>query len=533
MLAPGPHPGGDETTDRTQTRVWDLSHLNRRPNTIEVPWIGLGETMALSPDGRRVYLSAPVAAYSVRTGQRLWKADVASTWLPLDLSPNGRHLAVVPNDTGLNIALISTRRGRLERILRGASGIVVDVTFSDDGSQIAAVSQAQELLTWNRNDSHPTQTITIDGSGGVQLNHDASRAYVTDDGNGTVVTWDLAGDSSYLKLVATHPKLSTVQVNFLRTSADGTRFAEYQNDLMLFNATTGHLAVAQDPGDWGFYTPGSWRPDGHRFAIGTTHGRVQIFDEAGHKLRDVRVSRAELTDVDYSADGAILAVDDLSGRVELRDSDTLEAEGTSVNLHDPTYGLTLAPDGRTAFVAFRRDRIRPGEVPTFPNWALLDLESGRVLRTGSLPGAVLFDDFAPDGGHVAVGLDSGRVLILDPHTGTMAAAPEPAHRIGVGWLAWSADGSRIISADGSGLELWDASTGEVEDEVATPGGGIGQFRGDSSHVMIVDVEGRVFDWDTSRARALDSACRIAGRDMTADEWSRYLGDQPRFQVCPA
>ena len=80
-----------------------------------------------------------MAAYSVRTGERLWRAHVAATWLPLDLSPDGRQLAVVPNDTGLAIALISTRHGRVERILRGASGIVGDVTFSDDGSQVAAV----------------------------------------------------------------------------------------------------------------------------------------------------------------------------------------------------------------------------------------------------------------------------------------------------------------------------------------------------------------------------------------------------------
>ena len=151
---------------------------NRHPKTIRLPWNGYVETMALSPHGGRVYLSSPVAAYSVRTGKQLWRAHVPSTWLPLDLSPDGQHLAVVPNDTGLTIALISTRHGRVERMLQGASGIVGDVTFSDNGSQVAAVSDAQELLTWNRNDSHPTQTIAIDGSEGVRLNPDASRAYV-------------------------------------------------------------------------------------------------------------------------------------------------------------------------------------------------------------------------------------------------------------------------------------------------------------------------------------------------------------------
>ena len=320
-----------------QTRVWDLSHLNRRPKTIEVPWIGLGETMALSPDGRRVYLSAPVAAYSVRTGQRLWKADVASTWLPLDLSPDGRHLAVVPNDTGLNIALISTRRGRVERILRGASGIVVDVTFSDDGSQVAAVSQAQELLTWNRNDSHPTQTITIDGSGGVQLNPDASRAYVSDAGEGTVVTWDLAGDSSYLKLVATHPKLSTV-----RSASSGRRRTaraspSISDDLDAVQRDDGsRLTVARTPAT-GRSTPGLLATrrtalrDRHRARPGPDLRRRRA------SCATTRVSRASLTDVDYAADGATFAVNDVTGRVALLDAPTtLELTGTPVHLPGPT-----------------------------------------------------------------------------------------------------------------------------------------------------------------------------------------------------
>jgi WD40 repeat protein len=534
MLAPGSRGGVDEEIDRTQTRVWSMAHLDRRPETIEVPWVGLGETMALSPHGDRVYLSAPVAAYSVRTGKPLWHAHVSDTWLPMDVTHDGRYLAVSPTDTSDTIALVSTRHGRVERVLKNASGGVNDLTFSDDGSHIAAVTGDRHLVMWNRRNSQPTDTIEIDGADGVQLSPDGQRAYVSDYREGTVVTWDLTGGSSYLKLVATHRKLSTVQVGFLRTSADGTRLAEYQNALRLFNATTGKVTTAEDPGDWGFFTPGSWRPDDHRFAIGTLRGHVQVFDEDGAKVRDGRVSRVQVADVDYSADGTALAVDDVSGRVGLRDADTLEAVGTPVDLPGATYGLTLAPDGHTAFVVTRRGEIRPGEVPTFPTWALLDLEKGRVLRTGSLPEAgALFDDFSPDGRRVAVGLDSGRVLILDPHTGTTVAAPEPTHSGGVDWLAWTADGSHIISTGSGGLQLWDPSTGQVLDSVETPNGGIGQFRGESAHVTIVDMDGRVLDWDTSRQHALDYACRIAGRDLTADEWSRYLGDQPRFQVCPS
>jgi WD40 repeat protein len=529
VLAPGPQSGVDEQVARTQTRVWDLDHLDGHAKTIEVPWVGLGETLALSPHGDRLYLSAPVAAYSVRTGERLWKAKVDPTWLPMDLSADGRHLAVIPREPGMTVALVSTRHGHVERLLHGASGGVIDVTFSDDDSQVAAVSQAPELLTWSRTGSAPTQTIAVDDPGGVQLSPDASRAYVSDLQEGTVVTWDLTGGSSYFRLRATYPELSTRQVNFIRTSGDGTHFAEYGDRLTLLDATKGGVATARDPGDWGFYTPGSWRPDAHRFAIGTVQGRLQIFDEDGTKVRDARLSDAEITDVDYSGDGTLLAVDDVSGHVGLRDADTLEPVGTPVDLPGATYGLTLAPDGHTAFVLTRRDKIRPGETPTFSSWALLDLETGRVLRTGSLAGDGWFDDYSPTGRYVAVGLGSGGVLILDPRTGATVSTQEPA---AVPWLAWSADGSRLLVGGGGAMHIVDPSTGDTEATVTT-GGGIGMFRRDSSHVSMLNVQGQLFDWNPAPSYAVRYACRIAGRDLTADEWRTYVGTAPQFEVCPS
>ena len=67
-----------------------------------------------------------------------------------------------------------------------------DVDFSDDASQIAAVSKSQ-LLTWDITSARPTRSIPIDDAYGVQLDSTASRAYVTDPREGTVVTWDLDG----------------------------------------------------------------------------------------------------------------------------------------------------------------------------------------------------------------------------------------------------------------------------------------------------------------------------------------------------
>ena len=539
LLAPGLHPDGDDPILRTETRVWDVRHPHRRPSTIRLPWTGYGETMALSPHGSRVYLSSPVAAYSVRTGKRLWQAPVAATWLPLDLSPDGRQLAVVPNDTGLAITLISTRHGRVERTLRGASGIVDDVTFSDNGSQVAAVSAGpdHELLTWDLDHLHPTQTIAIDDAGGVQLNPDASRAYVSNPGEGTVVTWDLDGSASYLPLTSTLPGLATTQVGFGLPAGDGVHVAAMvPDDTHVVNLRTGRVSPVPDAGRVTIFSPGSWRHDGRRFAVGTANGRLQTFDDSGRRRTQARVSRASLTGVDYAADGENIAASDVTGRVALLDATTGSTVGTPVELPGPVAGVTLAPDGRTAFVVTRADPIAPGATPTFDDWALVDLETGSMIRTGRLPeSGWLWDDFAPDGARVAVSFESGRVWIVDTGTGRPVDAPPPAHQSGIYWLEWSSDGSRILSNAGGTLELWDGSTGTVEDTVTVPGGhgGVGQFRPGTSDVTILDGAGNVFTWDTRPDHALEFACRAAGRDLTAAEWHTYVGTGPQFEVCPS
>jgi len=42
----------------------------------------------------------------------------------------------------------------------------------------------------------------------------------------------------------------------------------------------------------------------------------------------------------------------------------------------------------------------------------------------------------------------------------------------------------------------------------------------------------VWEWDTDVGRAVDFACRVAGRDLTEAEWSGQLGDRPDQETCP-
>lgn len=62
---------------------------------------------------------------------------------------------------------------------------------------------------------------------------------------------------------------------------------------------------------------------------------------------------------------------------------------------------------------------------------------------------------------------------------------------------------------------------------------VGQFRPGTSDLTLVDNFGHVHKWDTRPEHAIEFGCRIAGRDLTADEWRTYVGTAPQFQVCPS
>ena len=51
-------------------------------------------------------------------------------------------------------------------------------------------------------------------------------------------------------------------------------------------------------------------------------------------------------------------------------------------------------------------------------------------------------------------------------------------------------------------------------------------------LFVIDARGNGFTWPMSLPRWEQRACVIAGRNLTAKEWRRYLPGQPYARVCP-
>jgi WD40 repeat protein len=188
-------------------------------------------------------------------------------------------------------------------------------------------------------------------------------------------------------------------------------------------------------------------------------------------------------------------------------------------------------------VAISTVPLSPGQLPHFDEWALLDLDTGTRLTSGALPDIMVnMADFSPDGRHVALGFYSGSMDVLDTETGRFVSAPAPPSSVGgQAWLTYSPDGAHVVTSDYGGvIRLWDPDTGVIENSVQEPHGTFAsaQMRPGTSEVWFYGSGAQSYVWDTRLGPSVDYACRMAGRDLTADEWATYLGDRERQQVCP-
>ena len=61
----------------------------------------------------------------------------------------------------------------------------------------------------------------------------------------------------------------------------------------------------------------------------------------------------------------------------------------------------------------------------------------------------------------------------------------------------------------------------------------GTFTGDRDTVLIAPLwAARSTSGTPGPDRAIEFACRVAGRDFTEDEWADHFGDRPYQHVCP-
>ncbi len=185
--------------------------------------------------------------------------------------------------------------------------------------------------------------------------------------------------------------------------------------------------------------------------------------------------------------GDVLAVSDSRGTVRLWNALARRAIGPPIASHPAVNGLALSPDGKVLAVA--ADGLQLWSTAT-------GLRIGGTQPTADAEGPVAF---SPDGSLVAAIGTDGKARLWEVATqqeiGTpMTAGPGPVYA-----LAFSPDGTTLVTADAGG--------------------------GSSGNARMWDV--------AFPAGLLTAACTIADQSLSRQQWADYAGTQPFQQVCSA
>ncbi|MBN8618745.1 MAG: protein kinase [Anaerolineae bacterium] len=447
-----------------------------------------------TPDGSTLIstgVDAEVIFWDTQTGELLYSIPTGHTRRVkgLALSPDGQILATGSDDAALRLWDMSTG----EMIGSPHSGhldAIWSLSFAPDGATIASASSDRSVIIWNTTDlpalsiaalpqSDDALSVTFNPDGtqfafaGGFLNEEDFNIHLWDSAS-LEETAFLEGHTNYITGLAYSPD----NQHLVSASVDGT--------LRIWNLITRATDHTLQLDGFNPFIALAYSSDGHTIASGGADGTIILWDAAsGQRISDSIPAHTDgIRALSFSTDGKRLASASQDNTVSIYDIESRTRITDPLTAHtDDVLALAFSPDD-TLLATGSKDR----------SILLWDTTTWQLAAPPLLGHAdwVTSLDFTSDQKLLASASQDNAIILWDVNQKQQLGRPLLGHTNYVNALAFSPDGKMLISAG--------------EDQ-------------------------NIFVWRTSFGEWRATACSIASRNLTPQEWSRYFSDLPYHSTC--
>ena len=479
-------------------------------------------SLAWSPDNHTLAVGTgpgPIVLWDLATAQAtgVELTGHAGSALGLAFSPDGSMLASGGLD--LTVRRWDPRSGEaIGEPMAWHDSLVSSVAFSPDGTLIASGSWDQAVNMWGAatgelllTDQHHTGLVT-------------SVAFAND---GTLVTGGTDGNAVLLDLREA-PRIATGLTDaaggaFELTASPDDRLLAASTDerLSLWDLTSGSKvgdSVSIVDSDVAFAGDASG-------VFAQTAQGIELVTPDG-TARPTSVDTTEALDVNLSSDGSRVVSIEPGGIVwtDLATGSRLHAVASESATNDAIE--TMTPDGSIVVTSDLDDGM-------LSIWSV-DSDS-RVGDEFNPDDEIVVPALSPDGTRLAIARANGAFEVIDLASRQPVGDALVGHRNAIFSVAFSPDGRLIASSDLDGhIFLWDAATGV---RIAGPLDGHTQgvddvaFSQSGDRLFSVGQDDLLLSWSLAPDDLARVACGVANRNLTIEEWARFLGTMPYHETC--
>lgn len=484
--------------------------------------------VVFSPDGRWIVSGSDdntARVWSVATGEEVARLLHNGRVFYLAFSPDGRWLISGSDDFKARIWEVETWREVV--VLRGHQATVVDAVLSADGQWLLTASNDGTARVWDLETGEEVARIEQEGEiAAVAFAHD-DQWVVSGGRDATIRVWNISMmlDERRVEGREVARMMHQGRLNSLAIHPDNQSAVTGGDDGSLWWWDLARTDDIQVVGEQVTCSASqvevvTYSPNGQWLIVGNRDGTVQVWETSGRRMvgwiehgwqaNSVAFSPNEEWGVSGGGDGIVLVWEVAAAR-EIARMD----HGWEVN------AVAFASDGERVVSASHNG--------TVISW---DIETGQKVDQLALPSPLTAVALSRDGQHVAAGYEAGTIWIWDTITAREIRRLE--HDGQVLAMAFSSDGQWLVSSSYDGtVRVWEVDSGRevtrIEHVLGYPDN-VAFSQNDQWIASISYDTAWIWWWQPQDLVA--QVCANLYRNLTREEWSRYLGDEPYHPTCP-